>query len=152
MDQTNSELVVFSGDFPPGYGDFSIQSSDRMVFSVPRSILSHASPVFRDMFTFGDPNTGNQVPLVVTEDASTIGQFLLYLDPLKEPVELTKDNVSSFLEVTTKYQFPNIEERFERIILGKDGQLQGIYAEEPLLILSLAEKLNLPKIGSIIMK
>jgi hypothetical protein len=49
------------------------------------------------------------------------------------------------------YQIPDIQERLEEIILGTDGQLQGIYAEEPMLVLSLAEKFNFPKIGEMVM-
>jgi hypothetical protein len=152
MSQADTEPIVFSDDFPPDYGDFNIQSSDRVVFSFPRGVLSHVSPVFKDMYAFDDPNTGNdQVPLVVTEDAATLTQLFLYLDPLKVPAELTTDTIGPFLEVMMKYQIPDIQERLERIIIGKDGQLQGIYAEEPMLVLSLAEKFNLPKIGGIVM-
>jgi hypothetical protein len=78
MSQTEAEAVMFSNHFPPGYGDFNIQSSDRVVFSFPSGVLSHASPVFKDMFAFGDPSTrNNQTPLVVTEDVVII--LIIYL-------------------------------------------------------------------------
>lgn len=124
---TSDESIGFSADFPPGYGDFEIQSSDNTVFSFPRGVLSHASPVFKDMFTFGDANTGdNQKPLVVTEDSTTIRNLLLYLDPLKESVELTKDTVGPFLEVAMKYQIPEIPERIDRV------ELQHVYNSDDL--------------------
>jgi hypothetical protein len=83
MTQANNEPIVSSNDFTPEYGDFNIQSSDYMIFSFPHGILSHVSPVFKDIHAFDDPHTGNnQRPLVVTEDAATITQFLLCLDPL----------------------------------------------------------------------
>ncbi|PVG01574.1 hypothetical protein CPB86DRAFT_781376 [Serendipita vermifera] len=147
-----AEPVQYSPEFPPGYGDFNIQSSDNVVFSFPRGVLSHALPVFKDMFTFGGADTSeNQRPLVITENAATINQLLLYLDPLKEPAELTAETVPPFLEAAIKYQVPEMQERFERMAIGKDGQLQGLFAEEPMLVLSVAERFNLTKIVAIAM-
>ncbi|CAG7850754.1 SubName: Full=Uncharacterized protein {ECO:0000313/EMBL:CCA68487.1} [Serendipita indica DSM 11827] len=55
-----------SRDFPPGYGDFKLISSDKVAFHIPRSLLTHVSPVFRDMFAMGDGPS----ELQVTEDAT----------------------------------------------------------------------------------
>ncbi|CAG8513848.1 12920_t:CDS:2, partial [Acaulospora colombiana] len=172
--------VECSSEFPPGYGDFNIQSSDNVVFSFPRGVLSHALPMFKDMFAFGDAETSeNQIPLIISENATTINQLLLYLDPLKDPAELTAETVhpkfksktsnanSVFArfsyhyqqvfdvccvwEVAIKYQVPGMQQRFEKMVIGKDRNLQGLFAQEPMLVLSVAEKFNLSKIGDITM-
>ncbi|PVG01573.1 hypothetical protein CPB86DRAFT_870997 [Serendipita vermifera] len=151
--QENTEPIKFSDDYPPGSWDFDIQSSDNVIFSFPRSILSYVSPIFKDMFAVGDANVGsNRNPLVVTEDAATLTLFLLFIDPLKESPDLTKETIVPFLEVMNKYQVPQIQERFEKMALGQDGLLQGIYAQEPLLVLSIAERFNWPRIGSFAMQ
>jgi hypothetical protein len=48
------ERVTYSKEFPEGYGDFEFKSKDGVIFHFPRFLLSHVSPVFKDMFQLGD--------------------------------------------------------------------------------------------------
>jgi hypothetical protein len=102
----------YSSDFPSGYGDFELKSSDNVIFSFPCGLLAHVSPIFKDMFALGDPN--QKEPLPLTENAEAIRQFLLYIDPLKESPKLTTGSMTAFVEVAKKYQVPMMLEAFKK--------------------------------------
>jgi hypothetical protein len=142
----------YSAEFPREYGDFELKSSDNVMFSFPRGLLAHVSPVFKDMFSIGTTSDHNQEqPLLLTEDAEAIKQFLLYIDPLKDSPKFTVDTVMPFVEAAMKYQVPRMIETFELWAKENDTGAKVI-ERDPMLFLSLAERFSLPKIGSIAMK
>ncbi|CAG8628833.1 4508_t:CDS:2 [Acaulospora colombiana] len=153
----------YSIDFPLGYGDFELKSSDNVIFSFPRGILAHVSPVFKDMFSIGDTD-GQHEPLNLTEDSKTIRQFLLYIDPLKYSPGFTLDTAESLIEAATKYQVAIMVETFENwavtgsACISHDAKSDVVsngsspIKKDPMLFLSLAEKFCLPEIGSISMR
>ncbi|PVG01575.1 hypothetical protein CPB86DRAFT_752864 [Serendipita vermifera] len=149
---TSAPSIKISPEFPTGYGDFEILSSDNVVFSFPRGILVHVSPVFKDMFSFGaNSDAEKREPLRLTDNASTIKQLLLFNDPLRDPVKITTDTVSSFLEGAMKYQISRMLSAFEKWALSSDGSLHYSHKKEPVILLSLAERLGLQELGSTVL-
>src|SRR4051794_16726640 len=86
--------IKHSENFPPGYGDLQIETCDNIIFHFPRFLLSHASPVFKDMFEIGpDKKPEQETPLIVSEDSQAIDLLLLYIDPAKASPEFDAQTV-----------------------------------------------------------
>ncbi|PVG01571.1 hypothetical protein CPB86DRAFT_870996 [Serendipita vermifera] len=153
----------YSTEFPSGYGDFELKSSDNVMFSFPRGVLAHVSPVFKDMFSIGGTSDQRE-PLALTEDSKVIKEFLLYIDPLKPSLGFTLGTVESLIEAATKYQVATMVETFEKWMVwgsyyihfhSKSGFVwdgDSPIKKDPMLFLSLAERFDLPDIGSISMR
>lgn len=154
--------VQYSTEFPSGYGDLELKLSDNVIFSFPRGILAHVSPVFKDMFSIGDTNDQRE-PLALTEASNTIKEFLLYIDPLKYSRGFTLDTVESLLEAATKYKVAAMVEIFEKWAVRGPSYIY-IYHDtsgpserddsypiksNPMLFLSLAERFDFSEIGGI---
>lgn len=91
--------------FSEGYGDFQLVSSDSIVFHFPKFLLSHCSPVFRDMFAVG---TQTDKPLILSESALTIDALLRFLDPEQPLAPLNPNTIVSLLEAASKYDIPRV--------------------------------------------
>ncbi|PVF93994.1 hypothetical protein CPB86DRAFT_789511 [Serendipita vermifera] len=147
VEETSETSVKVSTDFPQGYGDFEIQSSDNTIFYFPRGVLAHVSPVFRDMFDVANEDTPNaQNRITVTEDAATIRQLLHHIDPLKKPLPMEKDTIIPLLEAGRNYQVLKIGERFQGEACA--DRLFGEFTQEPMLLLSIAERFNMEPVGN----
>jgi hypothetical protein len=76
--------------FPPGYGDFALESSDGLICHFPRHLLAYMSETFRDMSSLpaGQGQVGHsnesQTPLKVAEPGQILELFLQNID-LKQP-------------------------------------------------------------------
>ncbi|PVF93747.1 hypothetical protein CPB86DRAFT_876900 [Serendipita vermifera] len=110
---STNPLPPFSEEFPQGYGDLILSSSDGVIFHFPSFLLSHASPVFRDMYRLGE-GTQNQEALNLTEDHLTLERFLCHIDPVKDVPHLDWDRVPGVLQAAEKYQVNSIFKWFER--------------------------------------
>ncbi|PVF96038.1 hypothetical protein CPB86DRAFT_710038, partial [Serendipita vermifera] len=131
-----------SEEFPFGYGDFVIHSSDGVTFHFPGFLLSHASPVFRDMFVVGNsPSQSTQVTL--TESAVTIDLLLRQIDPNKEPMPPDFDTIGGLLEAARKYQVLKVMKWWEKE-LGVDATGRSpTILKEPMRCLALAARYEL---------
>jgi hypothetical protein len=146
IEQGSAPPIRTSPDFPPGYGDFEILSSDNIIFSFPSGVLAHVSPVFKDMFTIEYKGTPReQETLKVTEDAATIRLLLLFNDPLREPLNVMKDTAVPFLEMAMKYQVSRMLSDFKKWVVSKDG----LIPHQAMMVLSLAERFTLRELGSV---
>jgi hypothetical protein len=138
----------YSTNFPHGYGNFEVISSDNVIFSFPRGVLEHVSPVFKDMFAIGITEELNREgPLPLVEHAETIEGFLLYIDPLKDTPDFTIDSAVSLVEAATKYQVPRMVDAFEKWAKKTKSGCAAMKTE-PALFLSIAERFCLPEIGA----
>jgi hypothetical protein len=141
---TNNLVLSTSSEFPPGYGDIEIHSSDGIVISFQRNVLTRVSPVFKEMLS----STENGNVLILTEPATLIEHFLSFIDTEKKPQPFSKDTIVPFLEATTKYRTTKIVTKVEKMATGKKDPLQALCKEEPMFILSIAERFRLPKLGA----
>lgn len=136
-----------SKTFGPTYGDFAIQSADGIIFHFPQFLLSHASPVFKDMFApRREATTSEQnpmkMPLLVTENSSIWHLLLCHIDPVHIAPAFDRTTISALLLAAEKYQFKVVLDWFEAEIKKvpfnrKDNPLPYIL-QHPLLIFSLA--------------
>ncbi|KAG8794189.1 hypothetical protein FRC17_008327, partial [Serendipita sp. 399] len=99
-----------SQEFPPGYGDFQLISSDLVVFHYNRWLLAYVSPVFRDMFAVAGSEASGTQELKLTEDAATLTLLLQFIDPKKPSPKANFDNITQMLEAGRKYQLENTAE------------------------------------------
>jgi len=87
--------------FTEEYGDFALQSSDKVVCYFPRHILSHVSPVFRDMFNQGIP--ASQF-VQLTEPSIMVELFLAHLDPNALTPHIDPETIAGLMVMAHKYQ------------------------------------------------
>ncbi|KAG8796928.1 hypothetical protein FRC17_007905 [Serendipita sp. 399] len=124
---------LYSSEFPEGYGDFSLISSDGMVFSISSTLLSDASLVFKDMLELGR----KEVPeLALAENSKTLEELLLYFEPLKKPLHINWDTIEGLLESARKYQVERVFKCWEREMKVSVGEEVKII--NPLACLALA--------------
>jgi hypothetical protein len=156
--------VQHSKTFCEGYGNFTIESSDGILFHLSHFLLAYASPVFQDMLDIGtrpkNADMGNQTQKVkVTESSVTIDLLLRYIDPKQVPMSLNEDTIGDLLEAARKYQIPSIMAWFEseagliriqetsRTQLSLSQQSSSILFRNPTLVLSLAAKYELAELA-----
>ncbi|CAG7850760.1 SubName: Full=Uncharacterized protein {ECO:0000313/EMBL:CCA78025.1} [Serendipita indica DSM 11827] len=118
--------------FPPGYGDIKLITSDDIVFSFPRYLLSHCSSVFMDMLALGESDQENP-EVTVTEDSTTMDAVLRFLDPEKDILPLNPHSAPKILEAAHKYQLPRIMKWWAQEVTA------GPELENPMQCLALAE-------------
>jgi hypothetical protein len=138
-----------SYEFPPGYGDINIQSSNGIVISFHRDVLTRESPVFKEMLSSSE--TKSDTPLTLPEPSTTIEHLLSFIDPKKVPRPLTKDTIVRLLDATKKYQVAKVIAEFEDMAANPRGGLHSLCAREPMLILSLAERFGMRRLGAFTM-
>lgn len=121
--------------------DIILRSSDNTDFYVHKSILSIASPVFRDMFSRAQRSTGTanqesasgptikQPVIPVTEPASTLDQMLRLIYPLVRSRHYSFDEVVTLLQASHKYQIEAISTQMEGSLLAfAEENPLGVYA------------------------
>ncbi|PVF96040.1 hypothetical protein CPB86DRAFT_787459 [Serendipita vermifera] len=119
--------------FHRGYGDFTFMSIDNVIFSFPRGVLTHVSPVFNDMFQSGSSDQEPDQPIVqLQEDHKTLTHLLHLIDPLLQPLPIEKATLRGLLEAGRKYQISKVLQWVEsKVIKG------ATVADSPLFYLSL---------------
>lgn len=139
---STNPLPPFSEEFPQGYGDLILSSSDGVIFHFPSFLLSHASPVFRDMYRLGE-GTQNQEALNLTEDHMTLERFLCHIDPVKDIPYLDWDRVPAVLQAAEKYQVNSIFKWFEREVSLSITTTNYPTLPNPMLYFALARRYDL---------
>ncbi|KAG8809333.1 hypothetical protein FRC18_004602 [Serendipita sp. 400] len=115
-----------SEDFPVGYGDIQLISSDRVIFHFHQWLLMYMSPVFKDMFTIGNANGGNNPPSVtLSEESQTISMVLRFIDPMKDNPALEFIILRQLLEAARKYQFGKINDWVTSWLNGNDPAMEA---------------------------
>ncbi|KAG8791989.1 hypothetical protein FRC17_008665, partial [Serendipita sp. 399] len=137
--QSSQVSLRYSEEFPQGNGDFSLISSDGVVFTISRFLLSHVSPVFEDMLDLGTASSSQAAELQVTEDSETLDQLLRFFDPLKDPAPITLDTIEKFLEAARKYQVERVFKYWEEKMIVRDESNQVVKISAPLTCLALAD-------------
>ncbi|KAG8762815.1 hypothetical protein FRC20_008420 [Serendipita sp. 405] len=141
-------------EFPEGYGDFKLISSDGVVFHFPKFLLSYQSPVFEGMFAAGSAGAVSSDGLQLTEDSNTLECFLRYLDPKKKFVPPEINLVEPLLEASRKYDVPRITERWEEQMMTR---WKGVLAEteetsRPMECLAIASRFNLDSLARVVLR
>ncbi|KAG8797703.1 hypothetical protein FRC16_008598 [Serendipita sp. 398] len=136
-------MSVQSAEFPKNYGDFRLVSSDGVVFSFPRFLLSHMSPVFKDMLEIGTADSmGRDAELRLAEDSTTLDQLLRFLDPAKRPLPIDISTVDRLLESAQKYQIERVFEYWEEQMTVRDASMKVVEIRCPMVTLSLATRFH----------
>ncbi|PVF96039.1 hypothetical protein CPB86DRAFT_551606 [Serendipita vermifera] len=137
-----------STQFPGGYGDFTFKSSDNVIFSFPRGVLSHISPAFNDIVVRvgnSDKKVSGTIP-ELPEDSVTITELLHHIDPLLEPLPLQDTTVVNLLKAAKRYQIPKVLQWIEleanKKRLSSLGAPDSLSASNPLLFLYLGYQLD----------
>ncbi|KAG8810516.1 hypothetical protein FRC17_002904 [Serendipita sp. 399] len=138
-----------SPEFPQGYGDFKLISSDNVTFHFSKFLLSYQSSVFEGMFSAGASSAHQSDELQLTEDSATLECLLRYLDPKKTPIPPTIDNAEPLLEACRKYDLPTVAQRWEEHLMTK---WKGIPASDeavsrPMECLAIASRSNLDQLA-----
>jgi hypothetical protein len=151
--QASTSLKI-SSKFPEGYGDFSIQSSDDVVYYFPGAILSYISCVFRDMFKSAGSDErakASETPLKITEPIAILEVFLTHLDPEQLTPLIDPDTIEGLLQMADKYQTSKILRWFEREASMVHGNIDSpgkpFMIAHPLITSSLACRFDLENIG-----
>jgi hypothetical protein len=138
-----SSTPHYSAEFPEGYGDFILKSSDGFLLSFPRLFLSHASPVFKDMLQIGQ-SPESEDALALSEERQTLEYLLCHIDPAKPSPQLDWNTVTILLHAADKYQIVSIFEWFENQVAFEAIQKPFPTVKEPLRCFQLATQFNLP--------
>ncbi|PVF96033.1 hypothetical protein CPB86DRAFT_685656, partial [Serendipita vermifera] len=132
-----------SVEFPEGYGDFILKSSDGILFHFPRLFLAHASAVFSDMLNIGQTPENKDI-LTLSEDAQTLGCLLSHIDPAKKPPNLDWNTVLSLLTAADKYQIISVLVWFEREVAFEAINNPRLNVKSPVKCFQIATRLKLP--------
>ncbi|PVF93745.1 hypothetical protein CPB86DRAFT_741916 [Serendipita vermifera] len=132
----------YSKEFPQGYGDFVFKSMDGVVFHFPRFLLSHVSPVFKDMYAVGD-GAQNQEMVTLTEDHATLEYFLRHIDPAKDTPHLDWNCLPGALKAAEKYQVQTIFTWFEREVTLSLTATHYPTLPNPMLYFAMARRYEL---------
>jgi len=163
-----------SKEFPQGYGDFILQSSDHVLFYFSPAILAYVSPFFKDMFAISNHASSpaainNEQPLVMEEDALTLSLLLRHVDPLKESPPIDATTISRLIRAANKYQIdsviqwfskqvfstpqmillepPSINNKYWRDIKWFSARESAFIYINPLLVLSISEQWCLDQVS-----
>jgi hypothetical protein len=138
----------YSTSFPPGCGDFALKSSNGVIFHFSRFLLSHVSPVFKEMYEMG-MGTTKDVVLSLTEDSTTLETLLSFIDPTKKNPPLEWKSVENFLIAADKYQIVGATDWFDREVreelLQRRKREYGL--QDPMTCLRLATYFSLPELS-----
>lgn len=155
-------IVLDSTKFPPGYGDFALQSCDGVVCYFPRHLLAYMSEFFRDMFDLPNSDKGATAPVPLTESSQIVELLLEHMDPKIDTSYIDPDTIVGLLEAARKYQVPSITQWYERQAQVKAHTLSSTYdncipprtliSTQPLLVLHCALQFNLPILGQLALK
>jgi hypothetical protein len=137
-----SNLNEYSLEFPKSYGDFVFRSSDGVTFHFPHFLLTHASPVLKEMCQVGKVMQNHGV-LSLNENHETVEQLLCHLDPAKDNPTLDWDNVADLLAAAEKYKVKNIFNWFEKEVTFESSKSSPPTLSQPMLCLGLASRYGL---------
>ncbi|KAG8814193.1 hypothetical protein FRB91_011121 [Serendipita sp. 411] len=129
-----------SEEFPENYGDFQLISSDGVVFSISRFLLSYVSPVFKDMLELGGEITSGVAEIQLTESSVTLDQLLRFFDPLKDPAPIDTKTMEPLLESARKYQIEGVFKYWEDQMVYRNKQKQITTVYSPLACFALASR------------
>jgi BTB/POZ domain len=135
MPPSRSRKIFAQAPFDDAQADVILQSSDQVHFQVFKNILSLASPIFADTFSFPSPpsKTPDDEVQVVTlsEDSTALEVALRHIYPVQTtPSEAEKLRYASILaEFARKYQVESLN-RFIRGYLTDSIEFDpvGVYA------------------------
>ncbi|KAK0466953.1 uncharacterized protein EV420DRAFT_1260509 [Desarmillaria tabescens] len=118
---TDSTTTIASFPFNDTNADLILRSSERVDFYVHKSLLSLASPVFRDMFDIGQAAQTLQggIPVVqMSEDSDVLHKLLIWCDPrsILLPKQFTIDDISRVLSLTDKFMMEGIAGRVSMLL------------------------------------
>ncbi|PVF91437.1 hypothetical protein CPB86DRAFT_686417, partial [Serendipita vermifera] len=140
-----------SKEFPEGYGDFVFKSCDGVIFHFPSFLLSHVSPVFKDMYKLGD-TVKSQDMVVFTEDHATMELFLCHIDPAKRTPHLDWERLAGTLQAAEKYQVDCIFDWFEREVSLSLNAFHYPTLPNPMLYYALARRYELRTTGRLALR
>ncbi|KAG8847978.1 hypothetical protein FRB91_011282 [Serendipita sp. 411] len=133
-----------SEEFPVGYGDIRLISSDRVIFHFQQWLLMYMSPVFKDMFTIGNAKGSNNPPSVIlSEDSKTLSMVLQFIDPMKDNPALEFTILSHLLEAARKYQFGKIKDWVASWLNGNDPAVEATATQ-----FSITQAIELLEVGT----
>ncbi|KAG8760964.1 hypothetical protein FRC14_000565 [Serendipita sp. 396] len=146
-----------SEEFPAGYGDIQLISSDRAIFHFQQWLLMYMSPVFKDMFTIGDAKGGNNPPSVtLSEDSKTISMVLRFIDPMKDNPTLDFTILPPLLEAARKYQFGKINDWVTSWLNGNDPAVEATATQfnalEAIELLEVGTTFNVPRLSQLALR
>lgn len=109
---------------PSSYYRFDALDADALVlasdsqFKVHKSILSAASPVFRDMFTLPqDPTTSSLPTIPVSEPSTTIDALLRFIYPVADPSISSLSELVLILASAIKYDMDHVILTLRRMLV-----------------------------------
>ncbi|CCA73445.1 hypothetical protein PIIN_07399 [Serendipita indica DSM 11827] len=149
-----TENMKHSPEFPVGYGEFILISSDNVVFHFPHFLLGHVSPVFRDMFSLSSSEAVTGPPEVkLTEDSATIDHLLRFFDPNKKilPTE-SLDQMVRLYEAAHKYQVQQVSDWLEREIQIIALSKRSKEFSNPMQVLAVASRYRLPEVARVALR
>jgi hypothetical protein len=149
-DNESTLLERHSSIFPPGYGEFTFKSCDNVIFHFPRFLLSHSSPIFRDMYEVAD--SGGEDVLKLAEDCETLEYLLRHIDPAQKRPDLDWQVISRVLSAADKYQIQNVIPWFEKEVALEVAKASPPTIQEPLLCFELATHYGLPSTARIALR
>jgi len=112
--------LKMSYSFDAEDADLILLSADAKEFRVHRIILSVASPVFRDMFTFPHPHDPtNQLPHVhLPETTTTLDILLRYIYPIPSPKIEDFATLTNVLVSAEKYGAEGVTSRLRTVLVS----------------------------------
>lgn len=110
---------VASHPFDDKNADVILRSSDQVDFYTSKHILRLVSPIFRDMFTYGQPTDDGKVtpehPIVdVQDDSSALDCILRLCYPIPEPTITTVAQIGEAMKVAEKYEIEHVIGKLKR--------------------------------------
>ncbi|EIW53684.1 uncharacterized protein TRAVEDRAFT_52801 [Trametes versicolor FP-101664 SS1] len=112
----------------PASGDVIICTSDQVKFCVHRVIIANASPVFADMFSFPQPTSDGEKPVVDVTESDNVWRLLLDFCYLRtdEP-SLPLHDILGLLEAARKYRMAAITTWMRRTLSRpENAELQAL--------------------------
>lgn len=100
--------------------DFTIRSSDKILFHVHKTLICLASRVFRDMISLNHLSSSSSSPhpiVDISEKGDLTDAMLRYIYPLPRPVFNSLDPMVLLLEAGDKYDIANIAAAIEDLLL-----------------------------------
>ena len=119
--------------FDEGDADATLRTSDNVEFGVHRVILSLASPIFKDMFSMPQPQTGGSDPIPVAEDETTLDTFLRICYPIQNAKPTSLAQIRRVLAAAVKYDVPLVADQM------RDALVAPEFLElQPLVVFTIA--------------
>ncbi|KAG8760957.1 hypothetical protein FRC14_000558 [Serendipita sp. 396] len=110
VNETDQPLVDYSDDFPPGYGDLQIVSSDGVIFHFHRWLLEYMSPVLRNMLRTAEINNrgGRLQDFKIQEYSTDLTNLLKFFDPKMMNPTLDYGTLTNMLDLGARYEITKL--------------------------------------------